>query len=134
MPDAPQGQQAHPIFDRYPHARAFADLIVGDTEEDVEEMAREIDGRVRAVGAASTAAAPATPEPERLSLLDRMDRSARGPHAAPPAEAPQVPVIGGGTSYVQESAVQDRVGAAVRKRDFSGFLAAKFEEADNAVS
>lgn len=66
MPDEAV-QSQHPAFDRYPLARPFADLIVGETEEDVEEMARVIDARLRASTAPAAPPAPAArkDQPER---------------------------------------------------------------------
>lgn len=104
-------QEQNAIFDKYPGARAFADLIVGESEEEVEEMARLVDSRVRALAPEPAPTPAPAAEPEPGGLLDRMDRSPRGP----------APVVSGPTSS------SERVEKAIQKGSFGDFLTAKWE-------
>lgn len=106
-------------LDEFPDAKPFADLIVADTAEDMRDLARVISERLQASKAPATSTeAPAAVEATTAVVAE----------TEPVVEAP---VTGGGSGYVQEAAVEDRVAESVRKRSFSDFLTAKWEAADS---
>jgi len=106
-------------LDEFPDAKPFADLIVAESAADVRDLARLISERLQASrpDAATGTEANATEAPAAVEAQE-----------APAAEAP---VTGGGSSYVQEAAVEDRVAEAVKKRSFKDFLGAKWEAAED---
>lgn len=109
------------VLEKYPEAKPFADLIVGDTPEDFEAMAREVAERVRSAtgGPAPTAEAPSD------TATDVTPPSDAAPEAPAAPAAP--PVTGGAAAFDGGSAVQDRVRQAIDARDFGAYLRAKAE-------
>lgn len=108
------------VLEKYPEAKAFADLIVGDTADDFEAMAREVAARVRSVaGGEADADAPSD------TATDVTPPSDAAPEAPAAPAAP--PVTGGAAAFDGGSAVQDRVRQAIEAKDFGAYLRAKAE-------
>ncbi len=101
------------VLDKYPEAKAFADLIRADDPETYEAMAKEVAERVRKVAPPATEQTPTNSETT--------------PAAAPPA-APEAPVIGGGSSVEGAPVLQDRITEAVKNRQFGSWFRAKLEQ------
>lgn len=105
------------VLDEYPDAKPFADLIVADTEEDLRQMAKLISDRVKGVSPTPQVEVPV--EPTATETVE------------PEPVQPEAPVVGGGAAYDGESVVEDRVADAIRRRSFSDFLAARFEQMES---
>jgi hypothetical protein len=99
------------VLEQYPAAVPLADLIVGDTAEQIESVAAAIAQRL-----------------EALNPADQPGASAEGATQDPPAPAPaseEAPVIGGGGSSPVIPSTNDAVSAALQQGDWNAYLAAK---------
>lgn len=114
-------------LDEFPDAKPFADLIVADTAEDMRDLARVISERLQA----SKAPATSTEAPAEGEAATEAESGGTKQVVAAVEPVVEAPVTGGGSGYVQEAAVEDRVAESVRKRSFSDFLTAKWEAADS---
>lgn len=105
--------RAHAIS-KYPDAAPLADLIIGNTPEEIEAMAAEIATRLAGLKA------PGTPE-------------ASGVENEPPApEAPPVaPQVGGAAAFDAGDTLDDQRRSALESKDFSAFLRATADHADS---
>lgn len=112
------------VLDEFPEAKPFADLIIAETPEDMREMARLIAERAKAAGFGGSPA-PVTSQDD-TEATSTPDASASG--EAPTQEAPEPPVVGGGTTFSGEASADERVKDAIKAGDFKGFLAAKWEQ------
>lgn len=101
----------------FPGAKAFADLIVANTPEEVREMAKVLHERV-------SANTPTTTE-ESATEGATSEAATQEPPVEPTPTAPQV---AGGTT-VTEAPVnpQERVVEAIQRGSFSDYLRAKWE-------
>lgn len=108
---------------KFPGAAPLADLIVGDTPEEIEAVASMLQDRLAALVPAS---GTADDTDDGASGDSETDATAPGGAAS---GSPTAPTHGGGASFDSNSAVGDRITAAVEARDFSGFLAAATERA-----
>lgn len=100
------------VLDRHPEAKPLADLIVGDTLEDMESVAAAIAERLR----------PATaPEPEPTAEGDEPPAAT----ASTEPEAPEAPVIGGGNTAPVQPTTSDAVKAALAAGSWDDYWKAK---------
>lgn len=112
------------VLEKYPEAAAFADLIVGDTVEDIEAVAKALAERVSALRtpAAGTESEPA---PEAAPTTDPGTDGIIGT----PDDKPAAPVVPGGQSYDDSMSAESRVADAIARNDFPAYLRAKSEAA-----
>jgi hypothetical protein len=103
------------VLDRYPAAKPLADLIVGDTLEDMENVAAAIAQRLPSLGQSQ--------EPEEPEAPADGD--------AEPA-APEAPVIGGGAAAPTEPSNHEAVTAALESGSWADYWAAKTGAAASA--
>jgi hypothetical protein len=95
-------------LERYPDAKPFADLIVGDTPEDIENVAAAIATRFQAIVAPAATAATTTEVETPITET-----------------APAAPVVGGGGTAPVEASNAEKVKEALEKKDWGAFWAAK---------
>ena len=105
----------------YPEAAPLADLIVGNTPEDIREMARTIASRMP----------KATPEADSSTGEADTEPTEDAPEGV---DEPEVPVLGGGAAYSGEPNIDERVAEAIQKRSFSDLIAAKWDSLSTKVS
>lgn len=113
-------------LEKYPEAKAFADLIVGNSPEDFEDMAREVSERIRGLAPSADAGTGDSGEAS--------DESGTGGEAAGDSTtnsdeggSTEPPVAGGAATFTGAGTVQDRVAEAVKAGDFGALLRAKLE-------
>lgn len=108
----------------FPGAAAFADLIIADSPEAIQDMAKVLHERVTQGQAPQAPAADSGEQPA----------AEQAPPAAPEApSAPVAPVVGGGTSIEGSTPdPEENVVAAIRNKSFAGFLKAKWEAQQGA--
>lgn len=109
------------VLDRYPLVKPFADLLVGETPEELDGIARVLNDRLVA-----TFGEPQENTPE-AETTEPETPSAEG-EEQPDEAAP--PVIGSGGAHVDEShEPQSRVVEALKSGNFAEYLRAKWEAA-----
>lgn len=92
---------------KYPEAAPFADMLVGESPEQFEQVASDIAERVKTLGVSA-------------------------PSNTPPAEpVTEAPVTGGGPGLVPDGGAnfEDKIAAAIENRDFRTYLRLKQEAA-----
>lgn len=116
------------VLAKYPELTGFADLLIADTPEEMRALAEDFSTRLKqATGSvAPPAAAEETPQ---VSPPASEAPAADAGASAPVTEAPAAPVVGGGSTFSGEAAVEDRVQEAVKNKDFSSFFRAVEERA-----
>lgn len=107
------------VFEEYPEAKAFEDLLVGDNPEDIRETAKAIAERIRSLSS------PAGEEPAPTTTDEPAAPQVTGAPETP--AAPAAPVTGGGSTFEGAAPAQDRVTDAIKNKDFLGWLRAKRE-------
>lgn len=103
-------------LEEFPEAKPFADLINASTPTEIRQVAEAIAQRVRAAGgteAEAQAAAGAAVEVAEAAAEETT------------TEAPEVPVVAGGTTYDSQVLPSEAVQDAIAKKDFASYLAAK---------
>lgn len=104
------------VFEEFPEAKPFADLISASDEESLRALAKDIAERTRGIVPAGKPAESGASE--QAEVVEE-----------PPVN-PDVPVAGSGPGLVsQPVGNQEKVAEAIKKRDFLAFLAAKREAA-----
>lgn len=116
------GAARRDAIDKYPGAAPLADLIVGETPEEIEQMAKELQHRLSGL----------TPATEGQDDADSTDASNEdsGDDGTPPAP-PKAPVVGGGTDFDENATIEDNISAAVASKDFTAFLRATEARSDS---
>lgn len=113
---------AEKVFQEYPEAQAFADLIVAEDEESYRGMAEEIANRVRSL------------RPQEEQTSEEAPAASEAPAEATgqshPLETQAGATTAGGPPVNPEDNVADRRRSAVEKRDWDGFFAAVRDEED----
>lgn len=105
-----QGSALEAALRDYPEAAPFADLIRGDTAEEMRDVARVLHERVTGLKGGVQTPPAATQD--------------SAPPAAPPVSEP--PVLPGGGSVSDVASLREQVNEAIKRRDFSAAMAAKF--------
>ena len=109
-------------LDKYPEAKPFADMIVGNTPEEIEDVARTIADRLKGITGEIS--------PEEEAATEEV--VAPGPAGeAPPT--PVAPVIGGGTSSPDDGTLASRKTEALVQGNMGAFLEAAWEEQTSSV-
>ena len=107
------------VLDEFPAAAPLADLIVGDSVEELREVASTIAERLSGFQPAPTPEGepetPAAPEAEAEVSAE-----------TPPA--PEPPVVGGAVSVSGDSSFAERKAAALEAGDLQALMDIKFEE------
>jgi len=107
---------------KFPGAAPLADLIVGDTPEEIEAVASMLQDRLAGL-------VPATGSDDSDDADDDSETDATGASGDAASGSSTPPTHGGGATFDGDAAVGDKIAAAVEARDFSGFLAAATERA-----
>lgn len=110
------------VLDRYPEAKPFADLILGESAEEIEQVASAIAERVKLLNPVAT--------PEVAAGEEAAPTGVEAPAGDATPEAPAAPVapeVAGSAGVTGAVAVQTKKQAALDAGDFSGFLEAQFE-------
>ena len=109
-------------LDKYPEAKPFADMIVGNTPEEIEDVARTIADRLKGItGEISPEEEAATEEVVAPGVAEEV----------PPT--PVAPVIGGGTLSPADESLTTRKVEALSSGNMSAFLEAAWEEQVSSV-
>lgn len=107
---------------KYPAAAPLADLIVGNTPQEIEAMAAELSNRLSVlVPVGETAAQPVEAE------VPSSENVGSEPAAGTPVT--EVPTIGGAAAFQSEVAIDEAIGQALEAKDFSAFLRAAQQRA-----
>ena len=109
-------------LDKYPEARPFADMIVGSTPDEIEDVARTIADRLKGI------TGEVSPEEDGEVVTD----AGGAPEVVIPP-APAAPVIGGGTTSPDDGAVATRKVEALASGNMAAFLEAAWEEQTSSV-
>lgn len=105
---------------KFPAAAPLADLIVGESPEAIEQMAETIAARLTAAGIGTGDVSDIT-DADETDATDTTDTTG----------SVEPPVIGGGGGAVDENATFDeRKADAIANKDWSGFLAAAYDEVE----
>lgn len=107
------------VLDKYPEAKPFADLILGETAEEIEQVASAIAERVKLLGDVAPVATDETVEPQTAAEV-----------SAPATTAPPAPVApeqGGAAAATGAVAVETKKQEALANKDFNAFIEAQFE-------
>lgn len=113
------------VLDKYPEARPLADLIVGNSVEDLEAVAATIAERLRGLTPAQTAEVVEEVTDEANAAATQ--ESVAGEQVAT-QEVQEAPVLGTGGQAPGNEPVGDRVADALQRGDFSAFMQAKYEQ------
>jgi hypothetical protein len=103
------------VLDQYPGAKPFADLIVGGSPEEMEQVARTLDERMKVILGGESATPPADPP---------SGEAASEPAPAGGEPAPEAPEHTGTVTATGTETLVDAKAQAIQNRDFESFLAA----------
>lgn len=106
------------VLDEFPDAKLFADLIVGDSPQELREVAKVLSERVALIKPAQVA--------EADSGKAQGDPVSGNTDAGEP-EPPAPTGASGGGSVDEAVGAGERVSEAIAKGDWSAYLASKFE-------
>lgn len=119
------------VLSKYPEARPFADLIIADNPQGLEEMAREISERVKNAGfVPAKPTEEATDDSGAPAEGDQGESTPTAPVGSTTPPATEAPVTGGGATFDAAATLQDRVADAIKAGNFQAYLAAKRELAE----
>jgi len=104
-------------IEKYPGAKPLADLIIGNSPDEIEAMAAEISSRLEGLTAPAGA-----PEADASGEVE----------PAPAAAAPVAPQVGGAAAFDADATVDDEMHAALDSKDFGAFLRAAAQRAENS--
>lgn len=102
---------------RHPAASPLADLIVGNTPKEIEAMTAEIAARLQGLTAVDATDTPPTSDGDSTFVAENTT----------PVD---VPTIGGAASFQGDVAIDEAIGDALAKKDFSAFIAAAARRAE----
>lgn len=108
-------------LEKYPEAKPLADLIVGNSPEEIEDVARTIADRLKGISAGA-------PDPEVEPVVDPQVNPEVKPEITPVA-----PVVGGGTAAPDTEALVTKKAEALASGNLGAFLEAAWEEQQTAV-
>lgn len=106
------------VLEQYPEAKVLADLIVGDTPEQIESVAAAIAQRLQTL----VPAPAATPTEAEAAAA-----AAEAATAAAVSAAAVAPVVVGGVTPPAQAGTEERVAAALAEKSWDKFWAAKTE-------
>lgn len=107
------------VLSRYPDAKPFADLIVGDNAEDIENVAAAIAQRAATLTGRTT-------EPDPAATGDEPAAAATGDEPAAATEpSTEAPVIGGGNAAPAEPSTTDALRSALAEGSWDAYWKAK---------
>lgn len=105
---------------KYPEAAPLADLIIGGTPAEIEQMTAEIANRLSGL-----ASVPVTAEASEAEAAAEVS-------SVPVEETPvtEAPTLGGASAFQSEVPIDEAIGAALEAKDFSAFIAAAARRAE----
>lgn len=109
------------VLEQYPEAKPLADLIVGDTPEQIESVAAQIAQRLQAAAGTTSAVDEAAVAAAAAQATEAEEA------AAVAAAANTAPVVVGGTTPPASAGQEERVAAALAKGSWAEFWAARTE-------
>lgn len=109
------------VLEEFPQAKLFADLIMGDSPQELREVAKVLAERVALITPTQTAGAETEKVVEGTPVSDSTSTSTEEHREVAPTGA------SGGGSVDDEVGAGERVSEAIAKGDWSAYLSAKFE-------